>query len=286
MRRMARWGWFASLALACSVPNPAFDPPREKDTEPVTPGDDGDGTTIVPSTEDGDETAVSEEETGAAPGLCNNEPGEQVGLRIFDGAGNPVQRCGLVTERQCVLVRNEAEARWELADCCLTDDFCAVDTTYVVEFGPTGPAVVADPQLVALRFAFRPDDMGCSLEWVQIDEVEASLPEIPPLVYMAATSLAANQFVSVSAEPGDVLPDEVCECADVDADCCPEDLGRHSVHLTAGPSTITLDPTSPSHVEPTAQPEVAIELILVRAWQPPACEAEPEYEWIARRLWL
>lgn len=285
---VGRWwalGGLAMLTLACSVPNPAFDPPRNSDTEPLPTDDSGDGTTVVMPSDDGDES-TSSDETGTNPELCLNEPQEHVGLRVFL-EGNEVSRCGAITSRQCVLIRNDTMAQWELTECCLADDGCPGTPRYLLEFSPTGPALgMEEHELeVNIDLSYAPIDQGCKLEWVEINETNPPTPEVPPLIFMAASSPTANDVVSVQASPGGPLPGEVCECAEVDAACCPEDLGRHSLELHHEIATASLDPIAPTQTFPIDNSELALEMNLVRAWQPPKCDAAPEYEWIARRLW-
>lgn len=273
----------ASLVAACSAANPEFDPPRRTDTDSLPPDDDGGTTTGAPAETGEDTTPV--DDTGSVGPLCNDMPEEEVAFRMFQANGNPVQRCGTLTERDCFLTRNEVEARWELSDCCI-GDLCDSAPTYVLEFAPTGPDVSLGEMSVSIRFAFSPDDQGCKLEWLEIDERSSPPDGVHPLVYMAATNLGANEFVSVPAAPGEPLPDEVCECTEADADCCPEGLGRHQLEVSPQTGPVTLDPTDPTQVLPIESTELATEVSLVRAWQPPVCDAPPQYQWIARRYWL
>lgn len=279
--RLGRIGCIASLLGACSVPNPAFDPPRKTDTDPLPPADDDGETTWAMPADAGGTTSV--DDTGSPGLLCNGEPEESVGLRIFREA-NPVPRCGMVTEARCILTRNVEESRWEVngPECCLDGKVCASESTYVVEFAPTGPDVQLDPMEVGIRFQFSPADTGCELDWVQIDEMGAA-PGAAALVYMAAGSLEANAFVSIPAEPGEALPDEVCECAEADASCCPDGLGRHFLHLSHDTGTVDLAPHDPTLTLPVDGTDFGTELNLVRAWQPPVCDAPAQYQWMVRR---
>lgn len=282
--RLGRIGCMASLLGACSVPNPAFDPPRKTDTDPLPPPDDDGGaeTTGVMPAGTADTTPL--DDTGSTP-LCNGMPEDEVGFRIFRD-GNPVQRCGTVTERHCTLIRNESQSRWELTgpECCLDGDLCASEARYVLEFAPAGPDVNLGSLEVGIRFQFSPADMGCDLEWLQIDEPAAPVGT-PELVYMAAGNLEANAFVSVPAEPGEALPGEICECAEPDASCCPDGLGGHWLHLAHDSGTVDLAPDDPTRTFPVGGTDFGIELNLVRAWQPPVCDATAQYQWMVRRKW-
>jgi len=273
------------LVAACASENPEFDPLRRGD--PTDGESTSSGLDDAGPADDGGSVAdagpIDSEDTGPpiTPAICD-EPELDLAVYMSDGRFDIVS-CGHTAQAHCVMFRDPArpDAHWQLVDCDgpLGDDTESVD--YEVKFAPTGPALdFSGERVVEVLWRHGPEDAGCSFEWIQIRELEAGEPPLD-IVYTASAVLTEDSALLIQGDPSPLVA--ACSCASNELDCCPPDAGLHGVQLTApGQPVLTLQSgDAPAIIDSEG---VQFEVILVRAWQPPVCEAPPEYEWIARRL--
>jgi hypothetical protein len=276
------------VLAGCASANPAFDPLRQSETtgdESSSGGGDDVADDVADEDDRGEETgSESGDETGTvSPPICDS-PELELEVRVL-GDDADAFSCGHTSAAHCTMFRDPAqpEGRWQLAQCNspLGDDTEA--TAYDVLFGPTGPSLDFSAER-AVEFAWRhtPKDAGCELEWVQVRELEVKGGAPFDVIYAAAARLSDDSNLLIQAEPTDDVV-AACTCASDEFDCCPPDAGLQGLRLSAdGVPGITLESgDAPAIVDAGG---LQFEAILVRAWQPPVCEAEPEYQWIARRL--
>jgi hypothetical protein len=271
------------IVAGCASDNPFFDPSRQSDTTGEDTSTSG-GDDIGPDEADSgaDSGSGSEEDTGTiTPAICNSPELELEVSMMADDVY--VLSCGQTSSARCTMYRDAArpEGRWQLIGC--DNPLGETDATeYVVGFSPTGPSLdFSDQRLVEVAWRHGPKDGGCPLEWIQIRELEVKTGAPFDLIYVAAAALTDDSALVVHAQPTELVAE--CTCASNELDCCPPDAGLHGLQLSVdGVPGITLESgDTPAIVDAGGH---QFEAILVRAWQPPVCATEPEYQWITRRL--
>lgn len=282
-----RRGGLLGLGLAaCSSPNPAFDPVRMLDTDTIGTTD-GASTAMSVPLDDDDDGAGSDaaEDTGSGSSvICPDQPlpAQKVEFSVLLD-GTRVHRCGQASSTSgCTLRRNTKLGLWEVSGCGLHDAWVDGDV-YTLDFQPAGPDVNLMERSVEIAFEFGEMDGGCKLRWVEIVAADGD-PTFPRLLYQAATTIEANPMVEVTADVGQHL-DLLCVCGSFDAACCAAGVGLHELILSHSVifAAVVLSQIDPTYYVAIPNTEIGYEAIVVRAWEPPACDAPPENEWVVRQ---